>query len=121
MGSNRPANNTVVLITDVGDGLVVDGGDPLVCATQRTACCASFSQRSGEWYYPNTTQVPIGGAGYSFSRTRRDSVSDVLGGALLHRRFDAMGPSGIYNCVIRSADGSYQTLYVGLYTSSNNG
>ena len=48
-------------------------------------------------------------------------MSDVSGGALLHRRFDVMGPSGIYNCVIRSADGSDQTLYVGLYTSSNNG
>ena len=123
MGSTLPANNTVVLISDIGDGRVTDGGDPLVCATQLTACCASPDQRFAEWYYPNGTNVPRNGDGYSFYRTRRDSnsVNNVLGGALLNRRFSAMGPTGIYSCIIRSPDGTDQTLYVGIYKNSNNG
>ena len=123
LGSNYVANNTVVLITSIGDGLATNGGDPLVCATQLTACCATFGQRFSDWYYPNTTRAPVNGVGYSFYRTRRnsDSENNVLGGALLNRRFNAMEPIGIYNCVIRSPDGTDQTLYVGLYSNSNNG
>ena len=113
----------MVVITSIGNDLSLDGGDLLVCATQHTPCCRAAPNRFGEWYYPNTTRVPIGGDNYHFYRTRRDSnsVNNVLGGALLNRHFDAMGPTGIYNCVIRSADETDQTLYVGLYSNSNNG
>ena len=122
LGDLRPSNNTVVLITDIGDGLVTDGGDPLVCATQLSTCCGSIGQRFGDWFYPNGTQIPNRGTGNSFYRTRRDSVpGGVLGAALLHHRFDVMDPTGIYSCVIRSPDGTDQTLYVGLYTSTING
>ena len=123
LGNLHPNNNTVVVITAIGDGHVTDGGDPLVCATQLTPCCGTAPNRFGGWYYPNGTQVPVSGGGYSFYRTRRDSnsVNNVLGGALLNRRFNAMGPTGIYNCIIRSSDGTDQTLYVGLYTSTING
>ena len=75
-----------------------------------------LGSRSGEWYYPNGTQVPVEGIDASFYRTRRDSGTNVLGGALLNRRNDAMGPTGIYNCVILDPNGDAQTLYVGLYT-----
>jgi hypothetical protein len=95
------------------------GGNPLVCATQRSPCCAQYSSRAGNWTYPNGTEVPINGAGYSFYRNRRDgdSMSGILGGALLNRRHGAMGPTGIYSCIIPAPDGVNQTLYVGLYTS----
>ena len=122
MGSLRPANNTVVVITTIGNDLTSDGGDPLLCTTQLTACCGTVPQRHGEWVYPNGTNARPEGTGWSFYRNRHDSVlGGVLGAVLLHRRFDAMGPTGIYHCVIRGADYVNQMLYVGLYTNTNNG
>ena len=109
-------------ITSIGDD--ASGGDPLVCATQLTPCCASMGQRFGEWYYPNTTRVPVNitfDTLNRFYRFRRDSTANLLGGALLNRRFDALDPTGVFSCIIPDADGVYQTLYVGLYTSANNG
>ena len=104
-------------ILSIGDDEA--GGDPLVCATQRSPCCEDMGFRTGNWYYPNGTEVPIMGAGYSFYRIRRDSDPErgVLGGALLNRRHDVMGPTGIYSCTISDPNGTIQTLYVGLYTS----
>jgi hypothetical protein len=111
------SNNSRINITSIGDGR--DGGDPLVCATQLNPCCAEYFSRAGNWTYPNGTEVPISGAGYSFYRYRRDSDgSDVLGGALLNRRHGAMGPTGIYSCLIPDPDGVNQTLYVELYISN---
>ena len=121
LGSTRPSNNTVVVITTIGNVLAANGGDPLVCATQRTPCCGTAPNRFGDWFYPNGAQVPVSGAGADFYRTRRDSDTNVLGGAVLNRRFDAMGPTGIYHCVIRGVDDVDQILYVGLYTNTNNG
>ena len=122
MGASHPANNTVVPITGIGNHQA-NGGDPLVCATQCTPCCAIIPDRFGDWFYPNETVVPINGAGASLYRTRRDSDSanNVLGGALLNCRFDVMGPTGIYHCVIPGADDVNQMLYIGLYTNTNNG
>ena len=112
----------MVDITYIGNDLTLDGGDPLVCTTQRTACCASHAQRHGEWFYPNGTSVPNDGTGWSFYRRRRDSwPGGVLGAVLLYRRFDAMEPTGIYHCILPGTDGMDQTLLVGLYTSSTNG
>ena len=44
----------------------------------------------------------------------------MLGGALLNRRSDAMGPTGIYRCVIPDAEGVNQTLYIGIYANTND-
>ena len=122
LGTARPANNTLVMITGIGNTLTSDGGDPLVCATQLAACCAAFDHRDGDWFYPNGTGVPNLGTGYSFFRTRRNSgPGGVLGAVILHRRDSIMGPTGIYSCVIAGTDGDDQTLYVGLYTSATNG
>ena len=108
-------NNSVVDILSIGDAET--GGNPLVCATQFTPCCAEYFSRAGNWYYPNRTEVPVMGAGYSFYRIRRDSGNGVLGGALMNRRFGAMGPTGIYSCILLDLNGVNQTLYIGLYTS----
>ena len=121
MGSTSPANNTVVVITTIGNDLTPDGGDPLLCTTQFTACCATFPQRHGEWFYPNGTNIPVQGYGWSFYRKRHDSgLGGVLGAVLLHR-FDAMEPTGIYHCILPGTDGMDQTLHVGLYTFTTNG
>ena len=108
-------NNSVVDILSIGDAET--GGNPLVCTTQFTPCCAELFSRAGNWYYPNGTKVPVMGTGYSFYRIRRNSGDGVLGGALLNRRFGAMGPTGIYSCIMLDSNGVNQTLYIGLYTS----
>ena len=64
--------------------------------------------------------MPIEADGYSFYRNRRDSGNGMLGGALLNRLFGAMGPTGIYHCVIPGVNRVNQTLYIGLYTNTNS-
>ena len=117
-GNNTIINNTVFMITEVGD--IDSGGTALICTTQLTPCCAARDFRRGHWYYPNGTEVPIMETGNSFYRIRRDAVGGVLGGVYLNRRFGATSPSGVYQCVIPGADGVDQTLYVGLYDIENN-
>ena len=113
LGSSNPPNNTVVLITDIGDT-----ANQLVCTTELNSCCRT--SRIGEWHYPNTFAVRTMGSGDNLYRTRRDA-GDAMGGILLHRRNGATSPTGIYHCVIPGGNGVDQTLYVGLYTSGTNG
>ena len=94
-------------------------GDPLACTTPLTPCCHTNPDRYGHWFYPNGTEVPIEGNGYSFYRYRRDSEIGEPGAALLNRRFGAMSPTGIYHCVIPDATKVNQFLYIGLYADSN--
>ena len=117
-GSTNPANNTVVLISDIGDTV-----NQLICTTELEPCCGAFGNRHAEWYYPNRTTLRNMGSGDDLYRTRRDAdqSSSVLGGVLLHRRNGATSPTGIYHCIIRDANSMDQTLYVGLYTSGTNG
>ena len=115
--STNPANNTVVVITEIEDA-----DFPLICTTQRIPCCANMNNRFGEWYYSNGSAVRRNGDGDSFYRSRRDAVENgVSGAALLHRRYNAMGPVGIYRCNIPDGSSMAQNLYVGLYTSTTNG
>ena len=113
LGSSNPPNNTVVLISDIGDTI-----NQLVCTTELNSCCRTI--RFGEWYYPSRISVRTLGTGDDLYRTRRDA-GDAMGGILLHRRNDAMSPTGIYHCIIRDANSMDQTLYVGLYASVANG
>ena len=115
LGNANHTNNSVVMITDIGDA-----NNQLVCTTERSPCCVR-PYRFGEWYFPNGSAVSIGAYGYSFYRRRRDTDRSVLGGVLLHRRFDAVSPTGIYHCIVPGADGLDQTLYVGLYSTTTNG
>ena len=120
MGFYHPPNNTVLLISAIGNSQTLLSGDPLACATQLTPCCRSVPGHSGHWFYPSDTEVPIETDGYSFYRNRCDSGNSMLGGALLNHLFGAMGPTGIYHCVIPGANRVDQTLYIGLYTKTNN-
>ena len=115
--STNPANNTVIVITEIGDA-----DFPLICTTELTPCCAYGSNRFGDWYYPNGSQVRRNGDGDSFYRSRREAVENGVSGAvILNRRYDAMGPVGIYRCNIPDGSSMAQNLYVGLYTTATNG
>ena len=115
--STNPANSTVVVITEIGDA-----GFPLICATELIPCCASINNRFGDWYFANGSEVRRNNTGDSFYRSRRDAVENgVSGAALLHRRYNAMGPVGIYRCNIPDGSSMAQNLYVGLYATATNG
>lgn len=119
LGFNRPVNNTVILMNAVGNSLTQFSGFPLACVTRLTPCCHSVPGRSGQWFYPNGTEVPIEADGYGFYRNRRDAGNGMSGGALLNRLLHVSGPNGIYHCIIPGANRVDQTIYIGLYTSTN--
>lgn len=99
LNGNRLANNSVVVLQDIGEGECA-----LACYTNFTGCCAS--SRTGEWYFPNGSAVGIEGNKEDFYRSRSSMVVH------LHRRYNAMGPTGIYCCNIPGSDGN---LCVGAY------
>ena len=98
-----PGDN--VLITDIGEvGLEeagfgrADPGRSLVCATRNinARCCRPrddnhFSNRVGEWHFPNGSVV--------FPRRIRDFVRRAFTREVrLERRNNAMSPTGKYEC-----------------------
>ena len=93
----RYPNNSVFLMSDIGENDMA-----LTCVTDRVQCCQT--DRAGEWLYPNNTQVPLSGAGMNFYRDRGSQV------VRLHRRNNALSPTGRYRCTIPDASGVMQTL-----------
>ena len=57
LGNTTLANNSVVVITDIGDAADNDTS-PLICTTTFTPCCNTLPNRHGFWYYPDGTLVP---------------------------------------------------------------
>lgn len=85
--------------------------DALICATSLSPCCFGFSNRYGHWYYPNGTEVSNSNGNNNFFRNRGNGSDD--GTVRLHRRNNALAPTGKFYCVI--PDSSYNntvTLYV---------
>ena len=116
MGVNL-TNHAYVDITTVGED-INDPGDTVRCHTDLTSCCiGSDNFHRGEWYFPNGNGLSGYVAGGDIYRSRGDLVIH------LHRRNDAMSPSGIYHCEIPTIavnDNNVdtitgETVYVGLY------
>ena len=95
-----------MLLSDIGLGSAA-----LFCLTPSTDCCTS----RGEWRFPNNSSVKEGtSSDLYFSRGNR-----IL---LLHRMSDAMGPTGIYTCLVPNTNrGTALPYYVGVYDNSDNG
>ena len=107
------ANNSVVLITDIGKG-----GRGLLCLTNSTQCCRGSDNPNGgglgEWYFPDGTPVPTGNP---FSIYRNRELSTVQ----LNRRKNAQAPTGVYRCEIPDASGTNTRVYAGIYRNINQG
>ena len=72
----------------------------LICMTDRRNCC--YNSGSGEWYYPNGTQVQIGGKHWRFYCNRENNPGKVL---LNQRTVHAHSEEpGEYCCVIPDKD-----------------
>ena len=104
-------NNSNVTLEEIGED-----GAALLCMTNQTACCRppytdAIGQKTiGNWYFPNRTRVPSSGQQWDFHRTRGQMV------VLLHRRRG--GVEGVYSCEIVDAMNVTQTIYIGVYTTS---
>jgi hypothetical protein len=95
-------NNSIVSLSDIGEG-----SGALYCLTNRALCCGGGASR-GIWRFPNHTHLE-GGFGIYSSR--------AFSSLLLNRRSSAVGPTGVYTCVIPDASDILWTLYIGMYDS----
>ena len=86
-GGNQLANYSIVSLEEIGER-----ESALICHTNSPGCCES--PRAGEWYFPNGSVVSIEEDMNDFYRNK--SCRAVL----LHRKHNAMGPTGIYCCDI---------------------
>ena len=96
-------NNSVVTITDIGTDSAA-----LHCTSSRPDCCFSGD---GWWYFPDGSEVERSSATYY--RTRSRSPGTIH----LHRNPGAT-TTGIFHCKIRNEAGIFQSIYVGIYTTT---
>ena len=101
------SNNSVVSIIDISEE-----DDALLCQTNNTECCRMRDNPSkvafGQWFFPNGSEVMHSVDGGDFYRNRFTSI------VRLHRRNNALSPTGRYHCVIPDASGVNQTIYVNI-------
>jgi hypothetical protein len=99
------SNNSQVSMQEIGEG-----ENALSCRTNNADCCKS--SRSGEFFYPNGTLVPIRKTGHGFYRDRGE------GEIHLNRLEEAniMLPMGKFRCEIPGPGptGDLQSLYITL-------
>ena len=105
-------NNSILNIEDIGED-----DHALACQTDRRPCCFSSKYRTGEWYYPNGTTVPIQGENASFYRNRNDE-----GQVLLNRQnHETDYSAGLFCCVLPDASNRIHTLYIALLSIGSTG
>ena len=68
----------------------------------------------GEWFFPDKSSLGSNDAGGNIYQDRTGAT------VRLHRRNGAIGPTGLYHCVIPDSSGVDQTLFVGAYTIREN-
>lgn len=97
-------NNTIVLITDIGED-----DNALLCVTDKRDCCRTEDgQLVGEFYTPDNNQVGVRSSGNSFYRNRGLQI------VRLNRRDDALSPTGRYRCMVPDSSGRSQNLYINI-------
>ena len=112
------ANHSYVDLSLVGDDYY-SGSDGVQCHSDLNTCCSHpQGPHRGDWHLPNGIRLPIPGGGDIFEARGPQRVA-------LHRRNNALPPTGIYRCDIpTNAVHSYtdrsvrDTVYVGLYNSA---
>ena len=107
-------NNSVVTITDIGTG-----GAALLCTTTYRPCCFSGPPPGTHWYFPNGSQIDRFNT-TPYYRSRGDASLDNpgrIGAVLLHRNPEGT-TTGVFRCEIRNGTGAFQSIYVGIYTTT---
>lgn len=106
-------NNSIVNIEEIGEG-----SSCLLCLTNNIQCCFPSDLRRLNitypyWYFPNGEYVRIYGSFDSFYRNRGPSV------VRLHHRYNSTMPNGVFYCNIPDINGTFQNIYVGIYSLEN--
>ena len=104
-------SNSVVTITDIGTDSAA-----LLCTTTYLPCCFSGPPPGTHWYFPNGSQVERFST-LPYYRSRIDAQLSPPGAVLLHRNPGAT-TTGVFHCEIRDATGIFQSIYVGIYTTT---
>jgi hypothetical protein len=88
-------------------GNIGEGSDALYCLTNRTQCCgiSTGGVNRGIWKFPDGTNV------------EEDTTADIyftrgFSSIHLNRRSSAVGPTGVYTCVIPDAGNVPRTLTI---------
>jgi hypothetical protein len=94
---------------------VGEGSGALYCLTDRTPCCGinTGGANRGIWRFPDGNNVGDITAGIYFTR----GFSSLL----LNRRSSAVGPTGVYTCLIPDAENVLRTPSIGLYGAGGGG
>ena len=112
LNSVQYTNNSVVNITDIGTGTAA-----LLCTTTYSPCCFSVPLPGNHWYFPDGTQVENTNT-LPYYRSRMDGNSSPEPGTVLLHRNPGGNTTGIFHCEIRDATGAFQSIYVGIYTTT---
>ena len=81
------------------------------CITDKRPCCYSPDPiRFGEWYFPNSTAVPIQNMATTFYRNRGDDGTV----SLTRLNHDVMMPTGLFCCEVPDASDVNQTLCINI-------
>ena len=104
MNGNIYPNGSTVSIDDIGVG-----NNALLCRTTRLDCC-SGTNRYGEFYYPDGTQVGIQSNNEPMYRNRGPQL------IRLNQKSNSpsLPPSGWYRCEIPSASGVVQSISINI-------
>ena len=94
-------NNSAILVENIGEEK-----NALHCLTANPTCCGNPPHRSGEFYFPNDTLVPISGSGQNFYRNRGDRF------IRLNRRNDANSPTGRYRCELPDTNEVMRSIFI---------
>ena len=102
-------NNSIVAPGDIGE----DSG-ALYCLTDRTQCCSTEAGGElGVWRSPDGSDV-------SGSTTADVYLVRGFSSLLLNIRSSAVGPTGVYTCVIPDAGNVLRTLYIGVWNNDTD-
>ena len=98
-------NNSVVALTAIGTE-----DRALYCLTNLTECCRGSDTAGagplGDWEHPDQSVVSNQGSGKDVYRSRGPSA------VLLHRRNNAMEPTGVFTCEVPDAGDVDRSLYI---------
>lgn len=105
LGGVRYESGSVILITEVGrsSSNILHPGSSLVCVTSEVNmhCCRELDGgHIWQWHFPDGSLVPHN----QYSHGEDFSSSGYTQQVRLNRRNDALGPSGIFTCVVPRED-----------------
>ena len=104
------SNNSMVLLSDIGEG-----SSALYCLTDMMHCCLSAASASdGRWIFSDDSYA-------NEDPTANFYLVRGFSSLLLNRRSSAVGPTGVYTCLIPDSSNSSRNVYIGVYTRSSEG